>query len=787
MKYQVDSIVKHFFLVFILSCGSYVFGQHNLSGNISGLVVDQFDQRIQFATVQLLNTVDSAMVMGTITDENGKFKFEELSYGRFFLKIRFVGFSPKILELELSKDRLKINLGKIKLTETHKNLEEVVIKGNRNSYKSLINKDVIIPDSSLIKSSMSTLDLMKKIPGLKVNMLNNTVTILGKDNVLVLINGMDRAGNINLKTIIPNEIDRIEIITSPSSKYNSEYTGVINIILKKKQFNGIKLNVDLDYFGTRHNESSLNIEYGVGKFRFFGNYNLYYRNHQQSNTNWRKSITNQNEYINISKSYAEKPKQLGHFYQYGFDYFINSKNTFNFTGDYKVINTNRQSLSSTKTYENGILIDDFKSLRQPDGNYTMQNYSFYYKRDFKNSGTKLTVDINVYKMDFVSGKIVTDTYYDTSGIFLQKVKRIYQNDNNKTSYNLKIDYSQAITNRINYEAGYNFYNRSFDNLYNDDNQIEKFLYREYRNSVYCDFYFNNFGKFSFISGLRIEKTNLQINDSLKNKYTHFVPVAGVMFKPNENNTIRFNYNRRLIRPSFTLLNPFTYQVDSLNYYTGNPYLKPAKKDYFEINYTFKKDKFLISSSVYYNNGKNILGKSVTVIDNIRYVKNMNIAESISFGLQLHSSVTIFKLLQLNPYFDVYYQSFLNTNENNSGYSYSFSLSAEFSFPRNISAGFDLSHPGKQFNLQGYEIDDFTIDDIYVVSPILKGNGMFSVGVINPFSDLVTHSYEKFDNYEMDDLFRTRFRMFVVKFSYSFSKGKVVKKIKRQYNMERNKY
>jgi len=786
MKERIVNIVKHMLSVFIIFWGFYSFGQQNFKGVISGFVVDQFNQRIQFATVQLLNTVDSTMLMGTITDEKGEFRLEQLEMGKYLLKISFVGFQPNIQFVNLSNSNRKLNLEKIELTRSEEQLEELVIKGERSSYLSLVSKDVVVPDSNMLKSSLTTIDLLKKVPGLKVNILNNSVTILGKDNVLVLIDGIDRSGNINLKTLDPKLIDRIEIIKAPSSKFDSEYTGVINIILKKRN-SGLTINVDLDYFGLRHNESSANIEYGVSKLRFFLGYQFHYRNHSQSSNGWDSTFSNNAINFNTTEAFSENPIEIGHFFQYGFDYFINSKNTFNFTGDYKIINTNRETTSHTKTYHDSILINNFQTNLKPEGDYIMQNYSLYFEKEFNKPETNISFDVNYYQMDFNSNRMISDTYFNANGSILQMVDRKTINEDDKTSLNFKVDYTQTLSNTFNYEVGYNFYFRSFNNQYNNDGLMEYFLYDEYRNSVYYDFYLNNIGKFSFINGLRIENTNILINDSIKDFHTYFVPVLSAMLKLNESHTFRTNYKQRLTRPTFIMLQPFTYQADSITYYSGNPFLLPQINDYFDISYVFKKEKFFLSSTIFVNFGKNIIGKNIEVIDNVKHISNENVANSFGYGIQFNSSLNLFNILRLNPYLDIYYQSFQNKDEKNSGHSSSFSLSGELTLPKDIFAGFDLTIPGKRYYLQGYDSDNFIIDAIYLGMPVLKEKGSVLIAVINPLSvDITTETFESTFDYKMYEQFGFDFRMFVVKFSYTFHKGKDVKTLSRQLNMERDK-
>ncbi len=752
------------------------------TGSIKGVVTEnKNNEKIQYATVRLFK--DSVFIFGTISDEQGRFEIKNIEKGNYLLKINFVGFKTKTIPVQITKKTL--NLNNIKLAQNNIKLNEVLVKGERSNYKSYVNKDVFVPDTSALKGSINALDVLSKVPSLKVNRINNTVTILGEQNVLILINGMDRQGNENLKTIKPDDIDRVEVISNPSAKYDSEYTGVLNIILKKKNINGFTANIELDYFSLPHNESEADIEYGIGKFRFFGNYQLYYRNHPSTTDYNRKTVSNDGIYTYDSKDDAYKMYELGHFFQYGFDYFINDKSTINFTANYRPIHMKHCTKSNTNNYFNNNLSNSFSVLDSLIGNYDMQNYSLYYKKQFAKPNQELDIDFNFYKMYYKGNDSYIDSFYTDSNDLIREAERKTDSKNNKKSYNFKINYSQPINKKISFETGYNLYVRNFNDFYNEDNSNENFLFSEYRNAAYLTTFFN-FKKYNLQAGLRAENSIIKINDSISDNYTYLSPSFGIMQKINNKNSLRFNYRRQLRRPRFGILNPFTYKLDSMNFSQGNSYIKPSEQDNFELNYTFHKKKIYISPTLYYNQDKNIIGSIISVNENIKREKYENIGIGKTIGLKLNSSVTIFKIIKLNPYFSISHQSFKYQQNTNKGYSLSYNLSSEINLPKNILLCFDLGRSGKQYYLQGYYQKHFSIDDFYAGKSILKDKGKIMAGMTNPFNDDITDNFETGSNYNMSTNTNVKFRMFIVKFSYTFHKGKEIKKLRREYNMERDK-
>ncbi|NPA67928.1 MAG: TonB-dependent receptor, partial [Chlorobi bacterium] len=396
IKY-LEQIIEKIFRILLLThllIGFYydASGQTESTSEINGIILNQENKKaIPYADIRLFNLKDS-LISGAITSYKGEFKLSDIPVGKYKLLINFIGFESKTINVDVFK-KTKIKLGKIYIKPSYETLTEVTVKGDRGRYETLIDKNIFIPDTNMIKSSASAADLLGKIPGLKINRLNNTVKIIGQDNTTVLINGQERGGNVNIATIKPEDIDKIEIIKNPSSKYDGEYAGIINIILKKKVAAGLTLTLEPNYFGKMHNESFINIEYGIKKIRFFSNYMFHYRNHPVLQTDSLTTTENEDVYEKISETEYNKMQETGHFFQYGFDYFINDKNTFNFTGDYKIINADRTGAENTETYLNKNLYDEFSINMRTDGNYLMQNYSVYYKRDLQKKDSYFTTDL----------------------------------------------------------------------------------------------------------------------------------------------------------------------------------------------------------------------------------------------------------------------------------------------------------------------------------------------------------------------------------------------------------
>lgn len=455
--------------------------------NIKGTVTDAAsNQKLQYATVRLMNIQDSSLVQGAITDEKGKFILQNISYSTYNLLINFVGYQSYSSNLVLNANNKTITL-QIKLKQSQTQLGEIVVKAKHDRIEELVNKTVFRPDSLDLKSSSNALDVLKKVPGVVVNEMSKSIRLIGEKNVLVLINGIARQSNFDLLTVKPEDIDRIEVISNPSAKYDAEYTGVINVILKKKNIHGFTASVWAVYV-YRLSAVDVGLEYYKKKIRFFGSYyfentNLQNRNPKKpvyKSSEYRESVINDQKYLYNNENFLEDFKQNKHNYRFGFDYFINDKNTINLTLYYNTFNKVENSITNSNNSVDGNLVKSYLIHSDYFTSQVSQNYTVFYKREFKDPEQELTIDINYYTLY----RTDDDKYIDSIFNNLNKLTNAYSRNtietNNKNSLNLKIDYIQPVSDKFSLDAGYKLYLRTFDNnfSYTADSISDFFLTKQ---------------------------------------------------------------------------------------------------------------------------------------------------------------------------------------------------------------------------------------------------------------------------------------------------------------------
>ena len=256
------------YIVLFIFVANYLFSQTtSTTSNVVGMVVDSNQYAIPYSTVQFLNK-DSVIKYGSMCDEIGLFKLDSVLAGKYIIKISSVGYTSKYNNLLVKKDEPRTRISPIVLYADIYQIGEIEISANETGYISYVDKSVFYPDSSSIKSSKNALDLINKVPEIKVSKQDDIIKVLGNSNVLVLINRVQN--NRVLKAIKPSDVERVEVITHPSAKYRSDIASVVNIILKDKRTQGINVYSDVSLCLNEKNHLAFTqVSYTFKKLRFF--------------------------------------------------------------------------------------------------------------------------------------------------------------------------------------------------------------------------------------------------------------------------------------------------------------------------------------------------------------------------------------------------------------------------------------------------------------------------------------------------------------------------------------
>lgn len=578
--------------------------QTKLSGNI----IDDKDQPVEFATVMLLNASDSALVKGAITDAAGSYIFPQIEAGQYLVSSSMMGYDKSWAGPIKVNGSESQTLPQLRLQEMVEQLKAVTVVGQRPMVVQEADRMVVNVEGSILATGGNALEVLEKSPGVTVDQDGN-ISLNGKGGVMVMIDGkrtyLSNADVANmLKNMQSDALEQIELITNPSAKYDAAGTaGIINIKTKKGRNNGTNGSLTLGGGHGRFEKANagLSLNHRQNKLNFFGNYNYGLSRHFQDLKIERNALfEGQQNYftqVNYMPNYWR-----GHSYKAGVDFFLNEKNTLGMMINGSVgvwgSNTNNRALHTIEGQGTEKLITTLGDIEE---NYRNTTLNFNYQRTFEQAGQELT-----FNADYSNYKGRNDNFFDNrfdydssrpDSLFLLRSASPSDID----IWVAKVDYTHPVGKskvEVGAKASY---------VYSDnDARIEKqesegvwetwdkftndFLYRENINAAYAN-WSGAVGKTTIMAGVRAEHTWYQgesvKNDSTaKSQYLSFFPSLFVQHPLNEKNTVGLSYSRRVDRPSYQDLNPFFHLLDITTYGKGNPLLQPQFTHQLQLSHTF---------------------------------------------------------------------------------------------------------------------------------------------------------------------------------------------------------
>lgn len=671
-------------------------------GIIRGKVIDATTQQaIEYATIALMPLRDTTKLTGALTDEKGAFTMEDVFPGKYILKVNFIGYLPYRSDtLRINPKNPMVNLPAIKLKPNTKMLEDIVVEGEREQMLLQIDKKVFEVDKNPVVEGGSAADALKQIPSVSVDTDGN-VSVRGTTNVQIWVNGKQfaNAGSAQqiLDQIPASNIERVELITNPSARYDAESMGgIINIVLKKNRADGVNGSF-ASGFGTRdaYNESvnkynainkyngtfTLNIK--KGKWNFSTNYGYRYGQRWQAHRTFRQNKIDTNftngfqdfdtANYQIQRSAAELFSH-NHLLNIGAEYELDKNNTFELrvaTG----YNENNEPERLTYDFRNNAFQLYEQRIRDISNREYAYNYNINtgYRRLFSIPGKELNISgsyswANNYRFTRFFQQIPPQF-----GSFLPEDAKVLPFNINNV-YVAQIDYMQPVSEKSKIEIGAKTTIREFDNdfiyqnyLYatqsyvNDLGRTNRFVYNDYVHAAY-GIYNQQFGNgFSAQAGLRFEHTTRVIkqvtsNENFSDQFLDPFPTLHISKKMPHNQEWRISYSRRTNRPNPGVLNPFPTYNDPLNLVKGNPFLKPEYVHIADISYnrTWDKHNFVATGFFRQINGSSqrvrtlvpTRDTSITIFTNIGYNRQV--------GLELISKNEFFKWWSITSNINLFY-------------------------------------------------------------------------------------------------------------------------------------
>ncbi|WP_333600990.1 TonB-dependent receptor domain-containing protein [Flavobacterium sp.] len=782
---------------------------------ITGKVIEKTSQLpLEYATITLKNSKNPKLIFGGITDNKGDYSVE-ITPGTYDITLEFISFKPTVIKQKQLTETS--SLGTIGLEEDATQLNEVVVRAEKTTVEIKLDKKVYNVGQDMIVKGGTASDVLDNVPSVTVDPDGN-VALRGNDNVKILIDGRpSNAINIAdaLKTISADALDKIEVITNPSARYDAEGGGgIINIVLKKGKNQGINGTI----IGTVGNPRNYGL---VSNINFKSeNFNLFSSIGYNDSKSPGKSLTD-TDYLNpdgtIQKTINERSTRergrKGFNYTVGLDWYLDKTWTWTNSFNYRKNdgsnpdNVFLYNYEPNNTYVRNRYNDQFTNTRDLE-------YAFNFTKKFKKEGHKLTFDGSFSNdldndasmiTDFVLGEENLATKESTINYQTQK-RNLFQSDyvlplgkNSQFEAGYKGDFNELVTD---YRVGDVDNNGNYTPNLNYTNKLD---YKERINALYTQFG-SKINKFSYLLGLRYEDSNIDINllttnDFNNKKYHNFFPSAFLTYQLKEQSTISLNYSRRISRPRSRFINPFSNYSSNVNIFQGNPDINPSLTDAFDIGYMNKWNKVTFSTSMYYNTTKDVFqfikrpnGEYVTTIVDGETVVTpvilstpINLAKEQRFGFEFNVNYTPYKWWKLNGNFNFfqskttgnYSYTIENTGEvvhedfNKTAASWFTRVSSKITLPYKIDWQTNATYNAPQNNAQGRSLGTYGVN-LAFSKDVLKDKATVALNVNDLFNSrkrISETSLETLNSYSEQ---QWRQRQINLSFTYRFNNVKTDK-------------
>jgi outer membrane receptor for ferrienterochelin and colicin len=768
--------MKNIFFAYLLLTASYIAvaqSQETPKGNgkITGIVRDSTNsQPVEFANIALIDPKSNKPINGSVADDKGKFSIVKIPNGSYFVDISFIGYRTKRLPIKIAEKKGDIELGFVTLSPSDKVLNEVVVQGQKNLIEEKVDRTIYNAENDATTRGGDATDVLKRVPMLSVD-LDGNVSMRGSQNILVLINNKPSTITASsvadaLKQIPADQIKTVEVITSPSSKYDAEGTsGIINIITKKNTLQGLTLNVDASA-GLRGSNLGLNGNYRTGKMGFsLGGFG-------RSNYNQPGSFTNDQSIFefdtilqtrgrllstNIQSANTRVANVFGQ-YTLGWDYDIDKKNSLAASLRYGLRN-NLNWQDGLRTNRNGI--DQSLSNVNVEDNSGTSDASLTYTRTFDKPQRELSVlglySVNNRTNDFINQRLDAVTL----------PQRVFTKNDNKSKneeMTVQLDYqtpigkgsilemgAKQIIRRVNSDFVSTF--ADADGIYNppaaNTNLTNALFYNQNVTGGYTSFTTQLAKTISLKAGGRYEYTTIDASTK-DNKplnipdYGIFVPSLNVSKRLKNGSAFKLGYNRRIQRPSIQFLNPNIQQSNPLNITFGNPNLQPEFTNNYELSYnTFVKGSSISVSTFMRNTFGSIQPVRDTIPGSPGGVQTTyeNIGNEDAYGASIFANVSAGKL-SLNGGVDTYYAMLSNNltdrrySASNSGWVYNARLFGSYNLAKGWGLQFFTFYRGRQVQLQGIQ-GGFGVYSLSLRKDLPNKKGSIGFGAENFFFPSIT--------------------------------------------------
>ncbi|MFT3679283.1 MAG: outer membrane beta-barrel family protein [Ferruginibacter sp.] len=794
-KYFLQKISFGLALIF---CCNFVFAQQaSVKGKVEGM------KNGEIPVVNLVSVKDSAIVKTALCDADGKFSFELIKEGKYITTITHLGYKDYHSDvITIDNGSLDINLPVAVLQPTAVQLQEVQVVAKKPFVQKKIDRVVVNPDALISNAGTTSLDILEKAPGVLVDADGN-ISLKGKPGVVIFIDNkptyMTAADLPNyLRSLPSSAVESIEIMTNPPAGYDAAgNAGIINIRLKKNTVKGLNGGINLSYGQGRYmrTNNSFNFNYRVNKINLFSNIGWNQNNTYQDLTINRYYYTPAGIYNSAfaQNSYIKK-RYTGQTARIGLDYYVSKKSTLGivFSGfiNPAVVNVTNNAKTLDANNETTSLVSAFTPSRQTWKNGSI-NLNHSYKIDDKGKELTINADYISYKSDHTQS--LANNIYTPGNVLIEKTVLESALPAEIIIKTIKADYTHPLNTGGKIDAGFKTSFVNTDNtaaFFDIDNNVavpnyefsNRFLYKENINAGYLN-YSKDWEKISLQLGLRMENTNIKGNQlgnpvikdsSFTRDYTNLFPTLYLSYTVDslQINQFGFSFGRRIDRPNYQDLNPFTYPLDRFTYYGGNPFLQPTFSYNFELSHTYKN---FLTTAFEYSIADNLIQETNEQRGTIYYSRPGNFGRQTVYGISVNGNFDLAKWWKLQLYTEcknvafesVIYGQLLNEKK----WYWYIGPTNQFTISKNLSAELGGSYQTRILAGQFLTIPVWQMR-AGVSQKILKGSGSLRLSISDIFyTNQPGGDIRNIANSKANWLSYLDSRVGTISFSYRFNKGK----------------
>lgn len=756
--------------------------------HVTGRLIDKQDQQpLPFANVALRSLRTEKVLASTTADVEGHFSIRTDS-ADVYLEIRLIGYDD--YTLKTLSGAAEQNLGDIPMSSLSQNLTEVEVTAERSTVEFQTDKRVFHVGADISNTGMGALDVLNNVPSVNVD-IEGQVRLRGNTGVRILINGKpsvlaDEQGNA-LSTITADMIERVEVITNPSAKYEAEGTsGIINIVLKKEEKKGLNGSVSLNTGYPNNHSVGGSINYRTESFNFFTQFGAGYRTRPRYSRSTSQSASDSLLIESNGENFRNEE-----FYNItlGTDYYIDDWNTITLSGNFAYEIESQPSETEFSIYDKqGVLISDYTRLEETSALNPKWQYDLQYARQFEDHEDHqlLFSTLGSFFGKDQSSEFTNEIEVGGNNLSNQQTRTdFYQAD-----YTFKLDYTNPISELFKIETGalyqinnvgndFGVYDRTGSVWTIDSSLSNDFTYVQKVLGVYGTGTYET-EEWGVKIGLRAENTELLTrleNTSEENyqNYTNLFPSIHTHYKWTSGFSVQAGYSRRIFRPRLWDLNPFFNISNNYNVRTGNPNLQPEFADSYELTGIFIRDKFSVNAGIYYIYTTDVVESVSRYENNVNITMPINVGTRDKVGVEVNGKYDVASWFNLWGDFNYGYFSrnavYDDRNISFTGAQWNGRISTKFKLPADFEFELTSNYQSGYETIQG-DVSGYAFFDAGLRKKVMNGKIVMSLGVRDMFAGRIRESVIQQSDYYLYN-FSQRGAFLTFGISYGFGKGEAM--------------